>query len=71
MLSPVLFIALCAISGVAIASKYSPRPGLKTFRSDYATVVKTCEAVGFVKDKCNGSRGKAIGNSQYNFDLLV
>ncbi|XP_048765976.1 cerebellin-1-like [Ostrea edulis] len=60
MPSPVFFVIVCAISCITAADKKSPRPSLKTFRDDYATVVKTCEAVGYVKDKCKTTRGNAI-----------
>jgi hypothetical protein len=59
MPSPVFFVVLLAISGITFGKK-SPRPELKTFRDDYATVIKTCEAVGYVKDKCKGYRGKSF-----------
>ncbi|XP_048768401.2 multimerin-1-like [Ostrea edulis] len=60
MPSPVFLVILCAISGITAANKKSPRPSLKIFRDDYATVVKTCEAVGYVKDKCKTMRGNSI-----------
>ncbi|XP_048765836.2 cerebellin-3-like [Ostrea edulis] len=60
MTSPVFFVILCTICGITAADKKSPRPSLKTFRDDYATVVKTCETVGYVKDKCKTTRGHSI-----------
>ncbi|XP_048765835.2 multimerin-2-like [Ostrea edulis] len=72
MPSPVFFVILYAISGITAADKKSPRPSLKTFRDDYATVVKTCEAVGYVRDKCKNPRGKTTrGNAIVAFNAKV
>ncbi|XP_048765977.2 collagen alpha-2(VIII) chain-like [Ostrea edulis] len=57
---PVFFVIMCAICSFTTADKKSPRPSLKTFRDDYATVVKTCEAVGYVRDKCKAPRRHMI-----------